>query len=308
MWCDYDFPDIVESEPLDQAIIDEFADCESLTMKMFDRFALRLLPYEKRKDYYLKHLRFWFSLVNKYDIDCYIGQNFPHEMFDWIIYSIVRKRNGKILCAIQAEFLNRAYFVNDIFDFRFLSASRVDDKSDSAPAAGKRYHEGVIAYYDNKKRKDASFRKPWYMTNPILGWESARLLRKFMGKYDRLAEASIDGRKYVYVPLHLQPELTTSPLARQYVKQELIIELLDYHLPRDVSIVVKEHPNQGNLGRNPINCNKLVICMTVLKGFLRHALKLSLGRETWSEFAKEFPPFVSSVASGKKRYCFRRTT
>ncbi|TGK09951.1 capsule biosynthesis protein [Leptospira fletcheri] len=50
--------------------------------------------------------------------------------------------------------------------------------------------------------------------------------------------------RYIYFPLHLQPELSTSPLAGRFADQNLILEMLSYYLPEDVLIYVKEHPNQ----------------------------------------------------------------
>jgi capsule polysaccharide modification protein KpsS len=43
--------------------------------------------------------------------------------------------------------------------------------------------------------------------------------------------------------------MTTCPLAESYVDQQLIIALLDATLPKDVAIVVKEHPFQRSQGR-----------------------------------------------------------
>jgi hypothetical protein len=50
--------------------------------------------------------------------------------------------------------------------------------------------------------------------------------------------------KYVYFPLHYQPERTTSPEGGQYVHQYLIVNLLSSLVSDDTAIYVKEHPSQ----------------------------------------------------------------
>lgn len=57
-------------------------------------------------------------------------------------------------------------------------------------------------------------------------------------------------QKYIYLPLHYQPEATTSPLAGVFVNQLLIVQLLAYAIPEDFFIYVKEHPMQTGFYRS----------------------------------------------------------
>lgn len=64
-------------------------------------------------------------------------------------------------------------------------------------------------------------------------------------------------RRFVYVPLQLQPEMTTSALGGPFKDQALAIEALARMLPEDVAIYVKENPKQGAYQRGPMFFHRL---------------------------------------------------
>jgi hypothetical protein len=70
-------------------------------------------------------------------------------------------------------------------------------------------------------------------------------VKRFQIAYQKNVESvCLSNQKYVYVPLHYQPEETTSPTGGVYVDQLLVIEMLDKLLPNDYLILVKEHAIQ----------------------------------------------------------------
>jgi hypothetical protein len=73
--------------------------------------------------------------------------------------------------------------------------------------------------------------------------------------YNSLVKPVPENTKFIFVPLHYQPERTSSPDGGTFVMQYLMVALLRRVLPLDVHIVVKEHSLQfhpkfdGHLGR-----------------------------------------------------------
>lgn len=89
--------------------------------------------------------------------------------------------------------------------------------------------------------------------------------RKLRNAYDTLSDRDFNlNKKYIYFPLHYQPERTTSPDAGLYFDQYLIIKLLRSVIPDDVLVYVKEHSTQfhikfeGHMGRSIEDYNDLL--------------------------------------------------
>ena len=73
---------------------------------------------------------------------------------------------------------------------------------------------------------------------------------EYLSRYEKNA---IDySHPYIYIPLHLQPEMTTSALGGIYRDQLLMIEHLHRLLPTGWKILVKENPKQGPYARGPM--------------------------------------------------------
>lgn len=73
-------------------------------------------------------------------------------------------------------------------------------------------------------------------------WKRTVKLTRF---YESIAEEPLPNEKYVYFALHYQPEASSSPLGGDvYMDQMFAINILSKHLPEDIKIYVKVHPEQ----------------------------------------------------------------
>lgn len=74
----------------------------------------------------------------------------------------------------------------------------------------------------------------------------SRKLRKSYARYS--GEVDL-GLPYVYLPLHQQPECSTSPMAGVFVDQVLMVQMIASCLPEGYFVYVKEHPMQDGQSR-----------------------------------------------------------
>lgn len=83
--------------------------------------------------------------------------------------------------------------------------------------------------------------------------DMAHRRRIYEARLSSLAEISpdLDCTPFVYMPLHLQPEATTSEFAGDYLDQIRAAEELLIDLPDNWRIIIKENPKQGAFFRDP---------------------------------------------------------
>lgn len=67
---------------------------------------------------------------------------------------------------------------------------------------------------------------------------------KLLNHYEKLSVPADLSQKYIYYPMHFQPECTSNPQGGIYYKQSIPIRLLAESLPENSYIYVKEHPAQ----------------------------------------------------------------
>lgn len=75
--------------------------------------------------------------------------------------------------------------------------------------------------------------------------KEARKTRELIKAYDLRSKPADFSKKYVYFPLHYQPECTSNPMGGGYYNQAVPIRILSACLPEDVYLYVKEHPTQN---------------------------------------------------------------
>ena len=102
--------------------------------------------------------------------------------------------------------------------------------------------KGVPSYYKEKNKSIEESRLSLYAH--IKRKRKGVRIKKRLKKYYLSLTSNPDfTEKFVYLPLHYQPEMTSSPSGDIFVDQLLCVDVLATNLP-DYKIYVKEHPSQ----------------------------------------------------------------
>ena len=75
------------------------------------------------------------------------------------------------------------------------------------------------------------------------------ILKRLYLKFNNPFELPVEGEKYIFFPLHFQPEATTIICAPEFVDQMAFVENISKSIPLGYRFYVKEHPN--SIGKRP---------------------------------------------------------
>ena len=219
--------------------------------------------------------------------------NVPHLVCDTVLYDICKCLGIKTVVLTQSIFPGKYFSMESVEDFGFFDGKKskakpmqIDQKenldlfymkdigqaSDKGGALSVRGWFNILAYILLKK--PSMLLQPFHFFRLIkrarkiyAGFPSWRdpFSRFFheneMAYFEHLMEfenQQIDiEQRFIYFPLQLQPEMTTSSLGGRYRDQLLAIEELSRILPDDVKIYVKENPKQGAYSRGPLFFHRL---------------------------------------------------
>lgn len=239
--------------------------------------------------------RFFYSIFKKNDIDYIIFENYPHSGVSIILYYLAKYLNVKtIFLKQELEIETNTPIISYFYDLSDFGVYKSMQKKyrDTRIALNKEFKKKLsymenLNNYDcykinNSKHTNLAFISTFAikLTKKILlNKKSDRKVKNyFFAKIGQLylryqyindLKKSISSnfsfnQKFVYFPLHLQPELTTCPLAGIYNDQLLAIERLSQIIPKDWYIYIKENPKQTEFQRPPIFFKRLKLINNVI--------------------------------------------
>ena len=216
--------------------------------------------------------RIWYHIIQHNKIELLLMGNAPHGPVPFMAYVVAKALDIKIIITEQewfekdrfmcfrsldligCDYLDREFgyetikpemmggFQKTPFYMAYMPEEILDSGRFSVLPTVKRWLHPHTLIAKIKKYNSLLF----YRIFEKLGYRAIELYldRRFRKHRNDQCQAFDQSKKYVYFPLHVQPEMTTDTLGGIYEDQLLAIERLNQLLPDDIYIYVKENPAQ----------------------------------------------------------------
>lgn len=256
--CEFALEDIqrgiIGDTPYSGALSDQYA-------KVFDKF----LYYQRMitrgtgegwvdwnlQDYInLFNLQFDFfaNLFERHHPDLVLLSTFAHEGFDCIVYLLAKALGIKTLIPLQSPFPNLFFCTTSVEAYGGFED--IPFFKEPEPYKIEKKHFKSHPYLVFKTPYGIDFRTGLKLWSLLRNKGPARLLMRYfrLRQYNKTRSVLCREEQnirfdvpYVYFPLHMQPELTTTSIGGIYEDQMLAIERLSKRIPPDWVIYVKEN-------------------------------------------------------------------
>lgn len=218
-----------------------------------------------------------FSWLKEHKINCLVYSNVPHQGIAIAQYAIARELGIKILIFNQTLFAGKTWLVDDWKDLGYFNSSASGKGfpiSILPPTEPPFYMQSVSSISKrNIKNKLQRLRAQLIITFGLTGhsfekrkssfnrnvkrWQNALEQKRYLRQAKECFSDTPTKEKYVYFPLHLQPEMTTDVLGSAYADQMYALEALRQIVPLEIPIYVKENPKQTGILRSEVFFKRL---------------------------------------------------
>ncbi|OGF62501.1 hypothetical protein A2926_03505 [Candidatus Giovannonibacteria bacterium RIFCSPLOWO2_01_FULL_44_40] len=222
---------------------------ESLVLTMLNRF-MDKASVDERKHFYYQMVRYWHGVLKKYRPDAVVMSYIPHFVYDFVIYALAETLGIKILTFVDTRIPGRLLPLKDFWGGSEWLHDALEEnrdknfKAEDLPEDIKNYYAPRTDKNFNSPPPNLDFKINKYSTRFSLFNFFYLFTNNLKGQYLRLQSPPDFSKKFIYAPLQLQPECSTSPQGGAFVDQILALEILSAALPAGWLIYVKEHPLQ----------------------------------------------------------------
>ena len=237
----------------------------------FMRRGLKTLDIHEIRNHFANIFHNFFNILKKNQIELTIIFHLPHEGPDYMMYEISRLLKIKTILMYQSIFPNKYFMLNNYEKLGEIGNLDIIEKNRSKNfdfenfinlyrETTKKYQDFKLVQRDKKKINKRFFKsiiiKFLVKLKLIKGNYQFQIeekykqnLNKIEIKGDKLNKI-VNGKKVIFFPLHMQPELSTSLLGGQFEDQILALEKLNSFAKNDWVIIAKEARLQTSYQRN----------------------------------------------------------
>lgn len=230
-------------------LYDKIYPCLYTFIEMQSRFSFRPLndyvhDFNKFFDYFADML-----ISNNVEIVVFLA--YPHTGSDYILYKLARELNIKTVICFQSSQPDKFFCIKTMEDFgKFEDCIDITEyKHLSIENTFEKYHWYAHGIPKMLLRPFSLFKLLKRFINKRSPEHTIKEFanRRYLANLKKIIDFNVDyNQKYVYFPLHVQPELTTCPWGGKYSDQMLALEWLRKLLPDDWYIYIKENSDQDS--------------------------------------------------------------
>ena len=267
---------------------------KDICLKMMDRLdSYGLFNRIDREVYFHQLCILYLKKIESSNPDLLISAESPHDHSRYIIYEIARylkvpcfKFNNWTIAPLlifqnleTSEVIKintnlKKYdpiiesmikkYIDSVQDSRYEIGYMKDQRQNSGRSRNIKKHTSINYFKDFKHNVGLFLKQKYSPINPhMLGFFTRTYIinkRKsnLLNQIKNNEESPDLQEKYVYFPLHFEPERTSNPDAGDYQDQFKALSIIRKIIPKEYKIFVKEHPSQsyfsekGSKGRSPL--------------------------------------------------------
>ena len=207
------------------------------------------------------YFRYFLWLLSEKKIDHIVFSIPPIIGYDYMCYLAAKRLGVNTTMCYQSLFPDRFFYFSDLDEFGSFDSIEDDSLVESTPEISWGYKKDLFYMKGGVRRAPPTplpmlirqtirhgirkSSKPVRYSGVIENYIQAKDYNDYYSATAKRADELNFNLKFVYFPLHLQPELTTTGFGGEYSDQVDAIERLSEMVPADWKIYVKENPKQG---------------------------------------------------------------
>lgn len=256
--------------PPGEDLIKQLSHVESIILTMMNK-RYDWMCVDERRHLYYSLLQYWYGVLQTYKPDVLVFKTIPHTVYDYLLYELAYifgiktvifwnsfiadrlflyndfRRGDDVLRQRMVENKNKNFSLEDLSEItRAYYLKQTGKETDATPAYLKEDRKNFSLFNIARIKLKVIVRS--ILDLSVFERTFAYLLKVFKpnikDEYESV-ESEVDFKKpFVYLPLHFQPEATSSPVGGIFVDQILMVEIISASLPGEWLLYVKEHPSQ----------------------------------------------------------------